>query len=310
MPAGICEGRVVHGDRRRAGASAGSTPSSSPARAPRWSINDLGAEVDGTGSSPGPAGEVVDAIRAMGGEAVANGDDVADADGAARMVQTAVDTFGRLDVLVNNAGILRDRMLVNMTPEEWDDGHPGPPPRHLRHDPRRPAVLAGAVTRPARTTTPASSTPPRRRASTATSGQTNYGAAKAGIAAFTVIAAMEVGRYGVTVNCHRPVRPDPDDREPRDGPAGGASGRRGSSTPMPPPTSPRWWSGSAAPNRRASPAGSSTSPAATSAWPRDGSPARRPTRRAGGTRPSSATVVPDLVAKAAAERRHAGPART
>ena len=82
-------------------------------------VNDLGAHVDGTGSSTGPAGEVVDEIRAAGGEAVANGDDVADWEGAQRQVNTAVETFGGLDVLVNNAGILRDRMLVNMTDDEW-----------------------------------------------------------------------------------------------------------------------------------------------------------------------------------------------
>ena len=76
-------------------------------------VNDLGAELDGTGWSTGPAGEVVDEIRAAGGEAVANGDDVADWDGAERLVQTAIDTFGGLDVLVNNAGFLRDRMVVS-----------------------------------------------------------------------------------------------------------------------------------------------------------------------------------------------------
>src|SRR5690348_13175453 len=83
-------------------------------------VNDLGAEVDGTGSSEGPAGEVVEAIRSMGGEAVANGDDVSDFEGAGRLIRTAIDTFGGLDVVVNNAGILRDRMLVNMTIDEWD----------------------------------------------------------------------------------------------------------------------------------------------------------------------------------------------
>ena len=78
-------------------------------------VNDLGAEVDGSGSSNGPAGEVVDLIRAGGGEAVANGDDVSSWEGAQRIINTAIDTFGGLDVVVNNAGILRDRMIVNMT---------------------------------------------------------------------------------------------------------------------------------------------------------------------------------------------------
>src|SRR3989440_6209535 len=83
-------------------------------------VNDLGGEVDGSGSSSGPAGEVVEEIRGMGGEAVANGDDVSDWEGAQRLINTAIETFGGLDVLVNNAGILRDRMLVNMTVDEWD----------------------------------------------------------------------------------------------------------------------------------------------------------------------------------------------
>src|SRR5580704_17256624 len=83
-------------------------------------VNDLGTEVDGQGSSEGPAGDVVDEIRAAGGEAVANGDDVSDWDGAGRLVQTAVHSFGSLDVVVNNTGILRDRLLANMTIDEWD----------------------------------------------------------------------------------------------------------------------------------------------------------------------------------------------
>src|SRR2546421_12901223 len=83
-------------------------------------VNDLGAEVDGSGSSTGPAGEVVDEIRAMGGQAIANGENVADWEGAQRLVNSAIDQWGRLDVLVNNAGILRDRVVVNMTEEEWD----------------------------------------------------------------------------------------------------------------------------------------------------------------------------------------------
>ena len=141
----------------------------------------------------------------MGGEAVANGEDISDREGAKRLVDTAIDTFGGLDVLVNNAGILRDRMLVNMTVERVGCGHPGPPAGHLRPDALGRRPTGGTGPRRARPTTPASSTPPRRRASTATSGQTNYGAAKAGIASLTVIAAMELGRYGVTVNAIAPA---------------------------------------------------------------------------------------------------------
>jgi NAD(P)-dependent dehydrogenase (short-subunit alcohol dehydrogenase family) len=167
-------------------------------------VNDLGAEVDGTGSSGGPAGEVVDEIRGMGGEAVANGDDVSDYDGAGRLIQTAIDSFGRLDVLVNNAGILRDRMLVNMTIDEWD----AVIRVHLRGTfaPTRHAVEYW------RNRTKAGETNDARVINTTSPsgiygnvGQTNYGAAKAGIASFTIIAAMEVGRYGVTVNAIAPA---------------------------------------------------------------------------------------------------------
>ena len=83
-------------------------------------VNDLGGATDGTGADTGPAQEVVDEIKAAGGEAVANGDSVADWEGAQRLIRTAIDTFGDLHVLVNNAGILRDRVLANMQEEEWD----------------------------------------------------------------------------------------------------------------------------------------------------------------------------------------------
>jgi NAD(P)-dependent dehydrogenase (short-subunit alcohol dehydrogenase family) len=167
-------------------------------------VNDLGAEVDGTGSSDGPAGQVVEEIRALGGEAIANGDDVADWDGARHLVESTVAHFGDLHVLVNNAGILRDRMLVNMTAEEWDavvrvhlKGHFAP----LRH--------AAAYWR-----TEAKEGRPRAARVVNTSsgaglqgsvGQATYSAAKAGIAALTLVAAQELGRYGVTVNAIAPV---------------------------------------------------------------------------------------------------------
>ncbi len=167
-------------------------------------VNDLGAEVDGTGSSAGPAGEVVDEIRGMGAEAVANGDDVSDYDGAGRLIQTAIDTFGGIDVLVNNAGILRDRMMVNMTIEEWDAvirvhlrGTFAP----MRHASEywRNRSKAGETNdaRIINTTSPSGIY--------GNVGQTNYGAAKAGIASMTIIAAMELGRYGVTVNAIAPA---------------------------------------------------------------------------------------------------------
>jgi NAD(P)-dependent dehydrogenase (short-subunit alcohol dehydrogenase family) len=167
-------------------------------------VNDLGAEVDGTGSSGGPAGEVVDEIRGMGGEAVANGDDVSDYDGAGRLIQTAIDSFGRLDVLVNNAGILRDRMLVNMTIDEWDAvirvhlrGTFAPTRHALEYWRNRTKAGETNDARVINTTSPSGIY--------GNVGQTNYGAAKAGIASFTIIAAMEVGRYGVTVNAIAPA---------------------------------------------------------------------------------------------------------
>src|SRR5690606_28626078 len=117
--AGLCEGRVcvITGAGRGIGREHALMLSQQGAKVV---VNDLGGEMDGTGSSTGPAGEVVDEIRAAGGEAIANGDDVSSFEGAKRMIDQAVEHFGRLDVLINNAGILRDRMLVNMTEAEWD----------------------------------------------------------------------------------------------------------------------------------------------------------------------------------------------
>jgi NAD(P)-dependent dehydrogenase (short-subunit alcohol dehydrogenase family) len=167
-------------------------------------VNDLGVNVDGSGSSDGPAGQVVDEIRGMGGEAIANADNVADWEGAQRLINTAVETFGTLDVLVNNAGILRDRMLVNMTEEEWD----AVINVHLKGTfaPTRWAATYW------REKVKAGETVDARIINTSSTsgifgnpGQTNYGAAKAGIASFTIIAARELARYGITVNAIAPA---------------------------------------------------------------------------------------------------------
>jgi NAD(P)-dependent dehydrogenase (short-subunit alcohol dehydrogenase family) len=166
-------------------------------------VNDLGAAADGSGADRSPAQEVVEEIRKAGGEAVVNGDDVSDFEAAQRMVQQALDTFGRLDVLVNNAGILRDRMLVNMTEAEWD----AVIKVHLKGT-FAPAHFAAAHWRDQQK----AGRPVDARIINTTSvsgiygnpGQTNYGAAKMGIAAFTIIAARELRRYGVTVNAVAP----------------------------------------------------------------------------------------------------------
>jgi NAD(P)-dependent dehydrogenase (short-subunit alcohol dehydrogenase family) len=199
----ICEGRVaiVTG----AGRGLGREHALELARqGAKVVVNDLGAAADGVGASADPANEVVALIREMGGEAVPNGDDVADFEGARRMVQQAIDSFGGLDVLVNNAGFLRDRMLVNTAEDEWDavirvhlKGHFAP----LRH--------AGAYWR-------AEAKEGRTRAARVINtssgaglqgsvGQATYSAAKAGIAGLTLVAAHELARYGVTVNALAPA---------------------------------------------------------------------------------------------------------
>ncbi len=162
-------------------------------------VNDLGGTRDGTGADAGPAQEVVDEIRAAGGQAVANGDDVSDFGAARRMVEQAIDEFGGLDVLVNNAGILRDRMLVNMEEQEWDaviQVHlkgTFAPSRHAAAYWRERSKAGDPIDGRIINTTSVSGI-------YGNPGQTNYGAAKMGIAAFTIIAARELGRYGVTVN--------------------------------------------------------------------------------------------------------------
>ncbi|MFG2077883.1 SDR family oxidoreductase [Nonomuraea maritima] len=166
-------------------------------------VNDLGAEVDGTGSS-GAAAEVVAEIEAMGGEALVNGEDVSDFDGAERLIRAAVERFGDLHVLVNNAGILRDRMLVNMTADEWDAvikvhlRGTFAPLRHAAAYWRAKSKAGDPVDARIINTTSSSGI-------YGNPGQGNYGAAKAGIAGLTVIAARELERYGVTVNAVAPA---------------------------------------------------------------------------------------------------------
>lgn len=162
-------------------------------------VNDLGAEVDGSGGDLSPAQTVVEDIRAMGGEAEVNGDSVSDWEGAQRMINQAVETYGDLHAIVLNAGILRDRMLTNMTEQEWDaviDVHlkgTFAPSRWASSYWRDQFKAGKEVDGRIITTTSVSGIYGNR-------GQSNYGAAKAGIASFTVIAARELKRYGVTVN--------------------------------------------------------------------------------------------------------------
>ncbi|HEC11404.1 MAG TPA: SDR family NAD(P)-dependent oxidoreductase [Acidimicrobiales bacterium] len=167
-------------------------------------VNDLGGERDGSGADQTPAQSVVEEILAMGGEAVVNGDDVSSWEGAQRMINTAIESFGDLHAVVNNAGILRDRMLVNMTEAEWD----AVIAVHLKGT-FAPARWAAAYWREKAK----AGEPVDARIINTTSvsgiygnvGQTNYGAAKAGIASFTIIASRELARYGVTVNAVAPA---------------------------------------------------------------------------------------------------------
>ena len=195
---GICDGRVVviTGAGRGLGRSHALAFAHEGAKVV---VNDLGGAPDGTGASRGPADDVVAEIRSMGGEAISNADDVADFDAAAALIKSAVDTFGRLDVVVNNAGILRDRMFVNIVPEEWD--------ATIRVHLRGHFCVGRHAAAYWRDRAKAGETVDARLINTSSGaglmgsvGQTAYAAAKAGIAAMTIVQAVELGRYGVTVN--------------------------------------------------------------------------------------------------------------
>jgi NAD(P)-dependent dehydrogenase (short-subunit alcohol dehydrogenase family) len=200
---GLCEGRVVIVTGAARGIGRGHAIEFARQGA-RVVVNDLGTESDGRGKSSEPAEEVAAEIRALGGEAVTNGDDIADWEGAGRLVQTALDAFGGLDVVVNNAGFLRDRMFVSAAEDEWDavirvhlKGHfcvsrhaceywrgrskAGEPVDARIINTSSGAGLQGSV------------------------GQSAYSAAKAAIAGLTLVQAAELGRYGITSNAIAPA---------------------------------------------------------------------------------------------------------
>jgi NAD(P)-dependent dehydrogenase (short-subunit alcohol dehydrogenase family) len=167
-------------------------------------VNDLGATSIGEGANLGPAHDVVAEIKAAGGDAVTNGADISNWDEAKAMVDQAISTYGKLDVLINNAGILRDRMMVNMTEAEWDSvikvhlkGTFAPAHHAAQHWRDRSKEAGGPINARLINTTSASGL-------YGNIGQSNYGAAKMGIAAFTIITARELDRYGVTVNAIAP----------------------------------------------------------------------------------------------------------
>ena len=166
-------------------------------------VNDIGAELDGTGGSASPAAEVVETIRAAGGEAIVNGDDVADWDGSKRLVEMAITTFGGLDVVVNNAGFVRDRMFANAAEDEWD--------AVVRVHLKGHFCVARHAAAYWRDQTKAGTAVDARIINTSSGaglmgsvGQAAYSAAKGGIAALTLVQAAELGRYGVTANAIAP----------------------------------------------------------------------------------------------------------
>jgi NAD(P)-dependent dehydrogenase (short-subunit alcohol dehydrogenase family) len=167
-------------------------------------VNDLGVSRDGTSPDQGPAHAVVDELRVLGADAVANNSDIADWDGARELVQTAIDTFGRLDVLVNNAGFLRDRMIFGTSEEEWDavmrvhlKGHFAPTRHATEYWRAQSKAGEGVDARIVNTSSGAGLM--------GSVGQGAYSAAKAGIAALTLVEAAEMARYGVTANAIAPA---------------------------------------------------------------------------------------------------------
>jgi len=200
---GICDGRVVivtgaGGGLGRAHALAFAAEGASVV------VNDLGTSREGEGRSSSPAESVVAEIEAVGGAAMANADDIADWDGARHLVEAAVERFGRLDVLVNNAGFLRDRMLVSTSIEEWDAvirvhlrGH-FCTLRHAGAYWREQSKAGGAVDARIINTSSGAGL-------MGSVGQGNYSAAKAGIVGMTLVAAAELARYGVTANAIAPA---------------------------------------------------------------------------------------------------------
>lgn len=167
-------------------------------------VNDLGAHFDGTGASTSPAQEVVNEIKKMGGEAVANGDSVSDFKAAKRIIQCALDTFGKLNIVVNNAGILRDRMIFNMNEEDWDavigvhlkgtfnmSRHAC---EYWREEHKKGNVLNGRIINTSSDSGLLGNV-----------GQTNYGAAKAAVALLAITMDREMAKYGVTCNAIAPV---------------------------------------------------------------------------------------------------------
>ncbi len=199
---GICEGRIalVTGAGRGIGRGHALELARQGAKVV---VNDFGMERDGSGKQQPVAQQVVDEIKAMGGEAVAHAGDVADWNTAKEMIDLAYDTFGDLHVLVNNAGILRDRMLFNMEEEEWDSvirvhlKGTFSPTRHATHRWRQEAKDGRELDKRVINTTSTSGI-------YGNPGQANYGAAKAGIASFTIILSRELGKYGITVNAISP----------------------------------------------------------------------------------------------------------